>query len=337
MKDPLDPKIESALKTLQDIPQRREEDAVKGRAQFLSEVFEIQKSVSNSVISRHKGWNQQQNWINRIFRKETSPMFTTIASVVLALALALGGSGLTVAAAQSSNSDEFLYPIKLLSEDVRLGLTTDAEESIDLELEFLNRRTLELHDIVNEGKMPGAGLMNRIRNQVNITIELAAGLQPEDTVMVMQKVQTQMQTQEQIFQNMQSGSEDANVLQTRTMLQNHLRLVDSYLNDPLMTQEQLRQRLQEQLEQQEKLQEQIRQQEQIRNQTQQPEGIGTPQGDQNQFGQPENQGGNESPGEPQGPGGGSGSGGNGQGGQMGTPTWQPGEPTNQGGNGQNKN
>ena len=336
MKDPLDPKIESALTTLQDIPQRREEDAVKGRAQFLSEVFEIQKSVSNSVISRHKGWNQQQNWINRIFRKETSPMFTTIASVVLALALALGGSGLTVAAAQSSNSDEFLYPIKLLSEDVRLGLTTDAEESIDLELEFLNRRTLELHDIVNEGKMPGAGLMNRIRNQVNITIELAAGLPPEDTVMVMQKVQTQMQTQEQIFQNMQSGSEDANVLQTRTMLQNHLRLVDSYLNDPQMTQEQLRQRLQEQLEQQEKLQEQIRQQEQIRNQTQQPEGIGTPQGDQNQFGQPENQGGNESSGEPQGPGGGSGSGGNGQGGQMGTPTWLPGEPTNQGGNGQNK-
>jgi hypothetical protein len=336
MKDPLDPRIESALKTLQDVPKRNIEDAVKGRAQFLSETFEINKNVSNLDLSRHKGWNDQNNWINRIFRKETSPMFTTIASVILAIALALGGSGLTVAAAQSSNSDEFLYPIKLLSEDVRLGLTTNAVESIDLELEFLNRRTMELHNVINEGKIPTTGLMNRIRNQFNITIELAAELQPDDSLRVMEQVRTQMQTQEQLFQNMQNGSEDANVLQTRTMLQNQIRLVDSYLNDPQMTQDQLRQRLQEQLDEQEKLQEQIRQQDQIRNQTLQPEGIGTPQGDQNQFGQPENQGGNESPGEPHGPSGGSGSGGNGQGWQTGTPTWQPGDPTNQGGTGQNK-
>ncbi len=336
MKDPLDPKIENSLKILRDTPQRNEEDAIKGRAQFLSEAIEINISVSNSEISRHKGWNQQQNWINRIFRKETSPMFTTIASVVLALALALGGTGITLAAAQSSNSDELLYPIKLLSEDVRLSLTTDAEDSIGLELEFLNRRTLELHDIVNEDKLPGAGLMNRIRNQVNMTIELASGLPLEDALKVMEMIKTQMQTQEQLFQNMQMGSDEANVLQTRTMLQKHIQLVDSYLNDPQMTQEQLRQRLQEQVDEQEKLQEQIKQQDQIRKQTQQPEGVGTPQGDQNQFGQPENQGGNESPGEPQGPGGGSGSGGNGQGWQTGTPTWQPEEPTNQGGNGQNK-
>ena len=181
MMDPLDPRIENALDKLRNVPHREVENAVKGRAIFLGEAHKIQPNVSNSEMLRHKGWNQKKSWTTRIFRKETSPMFTTLVSAFLAIVLALGGSGVTLAAAQSSNSDDFLYPLKLFSEDVRLELTNGTPEAIMLELEYLTRRTTELQAIIGENKVPSTGLINRIQEQINTILQQATRLDKEDS------------------------------------------------------------------------------------------------------------------------------------------------------------
>ena len=186
MMDPLDPRIENALNKLKNVPHREAENAVKGRANFLGEAHKFQPSVSNSEMLRHKGWNQKKSWTTRLFRKETSPMFTTLVSAFLAIVLALGGSGVTLAAAQSSNSDDFLYPLKLFSEDVRLELTNGTPEAIQLELEYLTRRTMELQAIIGENKVPSTGLINRIQEQINTILQQSTRLDKEESLLLMQ-------------------------------------------------------------------------------------------------------------------------------------------------------
>jgi hypothetical protein len=328
MMDPLDPRIENALDKLKNSPHREAENAVKGRAIFLGEAHKIQLSVSNSEMLRHKGWNQKKSWTTRIFRKETSPMFTTLVSAFLAIVLALGGSGVTLAAAQSSNSDDFLYPLKLFSEDVRLELINGTPEAIRLELEYLIRRTMELQEIIGENKIPSTGLINRLQEQINTILQQATRLDKEDSLQLMQQVRDQIQIQEQLFQQLQSEVDDPTMLQIRTMLQDRIRLLDLATGNSQMTQEQLQQKLQEQMQLENQLQEQIKEQEQLRNQTQQPIDAGNSLNDQNQTGEPGYQNGDGSPVETPVPGNGNG--------QEATPLWPTDQPNRGGGNGQNQ-
>ena len=330
MMDPLDPRIENALDKLRNVPHREAENAVKGRANFLGEVHKIQPSVSNSEMLRHKGWNQKKSWTTRIFRKETSPMFTTLVSAFLAIVLALGGSGVTLAAAQSSNSDDFLYPLKLFSEDVRLELTNGTPEAIQLELEYLTRRTMELQAIIGENKVPSTGLINRIQEQINTILQQSTRLDKEESLLLMKQIRDQIQLQEQLFLQLQTGVDDPNILQIRTMLQDRIRLLDSATGSSQMTQEQLQQKLQEQMQLEIQLQEQIKEQEQQRIQTQQPADAGNSQTDQNQTGQPGYQNMDGSPEGTSIPGYEDGNG------QEVTPLWPTDQPNRGGGNGQNQ-
>lgn len=255
-------------------------------------------------------------------------MFTTLVSAFLAIVLALGGSGVTLAAAQSSNSDDFLYPLKLFSEDVRLELTNGTPEAFQLELEFLTRRTMELQAIIGENKVPSTGLINRIQEQINTILQQATHLDKEDSLRLMQQIRDQIQLQEQLFQQLQSGVDDPNMLQIRAMLQDRIRLLDLATGSSQMTQEQLQQKLQEQMQLENQLQEQIKEQEQLRIQTQQPVDAGNSQNDQNQTGQPGYQNEDGSPEETPVPGNGNG--------QEVTPLWPTDQPNRGGGNGQNQ-
>jgi hypothetical protein len=89
MIDPLDPKLAKEFDKLRSVPNRDDEKAIKGRAIFLAESHRIQQTVSNSEMLRHKGWNHNKSWTTRIFRKETSPMFTTLVSAFLTIVLIL--------------------------------------------------------------------------------------------------------------------------------------------------------------------------------------------------------------------------------------------------------
>lgn len=89
---------------------------------------------SSKVEPNNSGWN---SWNQRTIR-----MFLIAAIIIVA------GIG-TVRASESTEPGDTLYPVKLLTEDVELGLTTDDEAQGDLQAEFAENR-LEEKDTLEE-------------------------------------------------------------------------------------------------------------------------------------------------------------------------------------------
>jgi hypothetical protein len=71
-----------------------------------------------------------------------------ITAVLSGLGLIIGGSMVGVSAAEQSVPGDLLFPVKLVSEQTRLVLTTDKREKVRLKGEFVNRRVDEIKKIV---------------------------------------------------------------------------------------------------------------------------------------------------------------------------------------------
>lgn len=70
-----------------------------------------------------------------------------VAAVLSGLGLIIGGSMASVSAAEQTVPGDLLFPIKLVSEQTRLVLTTDKTEKVRLKGEFVNRRVDEIKKI----------------------------------------------------------------------------------------------------------------------------------------------------------------------------------------------
>jgi hypothetical protein len=77
------------------------------------------------------------------------PRWATIVAVVLVLLLAGGG---TVAAASNSMPDEFLYPVKLATEQVQLTFTPSSMDRAELYTKLADRRVAEIASMVSKDK-----------------------------------------------------------------------------------------------------------------------------------------------------------------------------------------
>ena len=70
-----------------------------------------------------------------------------IAAVLSGIGLIVGGSLASVSAAEQAVPGDLLFPIKLVSEQTRLALTTDKRDKVRLKGEFVNRRVDEIKKI----------------------------------------------------------------------------------------------------------------------------------------------------------------------------------------------
>jgi hypothetical protein len=172
-------------------------------------------------------------------------MFSPIVTILIAISLVLGGGSLTVVGAQSSQPDQPLYGVKLLSEDARLQLTSNAQTAFQLQLEFADRRAAEIQTMFQNGKVPSASVQNRYQIQVEQTIRLAAGMPESQAVQALEQVRLRLQNQQQAFLQLNPGANpQAEAARTRLqqMIQQRLQWVEEGLADPAM----LRQKLQQQ-------------------------------------------------------------------------------------------
>ena len=181
-------------------------------------------------------------------------MFSTLATIVLLASLILGGGGATIATAQSSQPGQPLYSLKVMSEDTRMKLTADPQAEFQLALEFANRRAEEIKTLLQAGGIPSAAVQARYQSQVEQAIQFALNLPDAQTLKALDQIQSRLKTQQQAFLLVQANGSpkvDAILLQTRLMLQEHLRLVEVGLTDPTLLRDQLRlrdlQRKQDQL------------------------------------------------------------------------------------------
>ncbi|MEJ2303037.1 MAG: DUF5667 domain-containing protein [Anaerolineales bacterium] len=179
-------------------------------------------------------------------------MLATLTSILMIVSILLGGTGVTVYAAQDSLPDQPLYGVKTWSEDFRVVLTNDLQSKLNLDLELANRRVEEMVALSASGVTPSDALLARLENHLNQTLHLAAGLDDDCFAPAMEKVRQTMQIQERelIQAQVQAATPaEAQLARARDMIQARLRLVEDGLQDPLAFRERLRTREQLQIRQ----------------------------------------------------------------------------------------
>jgi hypothetical protein len=201
LSDDLDAALSRDLEVIKIIPRRDPVTTQKARARFLAEMNSI--CAKNVIKDSHLRHTQQSEvkkgfcW----FGKEFSPMFTQIVLAVLIALSVLGGGGAgAVYASQSSIPGDFLYPVKLLSEDVQLNWTTDPARQLELNLEMAHERLHEMEQVKLANREIPEESFQGVYNHLENSLQLGARLyvdDPEAQLKLNERVQMQIQNLEQ--------------------------------------------------------------------------------------------------------------------------------------------
>jgi len=244
-KNDIDPEVIRQLESLKEIPERDAHKAEEGRAAFMKAAEKEFEGVSPLPVKRHNHWMKSIRSKETIQRKEQSPMFNFVTTILIALSLLLGGGGVTVAAAQSSLPDQTLYGVKLLSEDVRLKMTNDPEAQFQLAMDYAQRRAAEIQTMLQSGNVPDEALQTRYQAQVEEALQYALKLPDSRAIQALQQIQTRLQEQNQALIKVQtngSPAAEAALLRNRQMIQEHLQWVQGGLSDPEKFKQQMQNR-----------------------------------------------------------------------------------------------
>lgn len=174
---------------------------------------------------------------------------TTVALVLLTLALAFGGSGVAVFAAQDAMPNDPLYGIKLTSEDARVNWESDAQTRAELNLEFAKRRMNEIATLAYNGIVPPDAMMERQQLQIQTALHDAAGLDDPAMNRILRRMQTMLQEQVQTCDRLRTRASDSvtpALDRVRERLRLQLELTDLGLRDPQQFRTQMRHAAQEQ-------------------------------------------------------------------------------------------
>jgi hypothetical protein len=107
---------------------------------------------------------------------QEKPVMKVLVAILLAIAVILAGSSITVFASQYSLPGQVLYQVKSWSEDVRLLMTTSPDAKLGLTLKFTNLRVKEISGILTDGNTVNNQTVDRFQQELEDAIQLAAQL-----------------------------------------------------------------------------------------------------------------------------------------------------------------
>ena len=182
------------------------------------------KQLTNQPVSK-PSFSRLTLW-NTIFHKEFR--MGTIATIMIILGLVLGGTSATAYAAQDDLPNQFLYPVKLLTEEVQSGLTTDTQAKMELALEFAETRINEIIQLKEEGLLPPEPVYANLEMQIQNAIMLSTQLGESKLEPALLQIRDRLQIQEKL---MGKGDQSPTLLRTRTLLQERIQLIDTGLGN----------------------------------------------------------------------------------------------------------
>ncbi len=227
------PKIMDALDELQSFPPRDPATAARGEAAFLKRAAEIGSAVSREQKTGPMIWISA---IGSIFRrKENTPMLKPLFAAVIAVMLFFGGTGATVYAAQGSQPDQTLYPVKTWSEDALVSLAGTPRSRLNYDLDFSDRRIMEIAGLLSAGNPIPEMVVTRLQIELQQALELAAGM--DDPQMLQQLEQIRLRAEAQLRKMnglMSDAPESAQpaLLKVRTRIQQQVQLATMGKMDP---------------------------------------------------------------------------------------------------------
>src|SRR3990172_9483687 len=215
----LNSKIERSFEELRNVPPRDPGSAARGRLQFLRQAEKLRLGVSALEEQRHKGWNRI--FPPMFFGKE-QPLMKAMIATTLALFVFFSAAGATVYAAQNQ---------------------------MDYALDFADRRIAEAAGLVNTGQMVPEQLETRLRTQMDLALNLAAGLDEPLMVQQLEQIRLRSQNQLQIMNMLMTNAPESvePILERmRDRIRQQIQLVELGQSDPqaFKSQVQDRERLQ---------------------------------------------------------------------------------------------
>lgn len=110
-----------------------------------------------------------------------------VMAVMSMVALAMGGSLMSVSAAERSYPGDFFYGLKLATEQARLAWVSSKNDKLKLKTEFTDRRVQELREVAsvrkdNEGVKQVAEILKRDMNTIKEQLTDVKDTSPEDAV-----------------------------------------------------------------------------------------------------------------------------------------------------------
>ena len=216
----------------------------RGRRDFLAQASALSEPVPILENQRHTGWIV--SLISYFKTKEYSPMYTTIASFLLVLALMFGGSSAAVFAAQDSLPNQSLYQLKTLSEDIALRSTLRNTHRLQMALEYADRRVSEMIRLRERQQEIPESTYLRLQNHLDQALRIGANSDEGEMVRVLNQVRERLQLQSGLLAS--EPDHDPLLLRVREMIQTRIGWAELGLDQP----EQFRQqaRLQTQFNQQ---------------------------------------------------------------------------------------
>ncbi|NMC55543.1 MAG: hypothetical protein GYA48_18120 [Chloroflexi bacterium] len=246
MHDELEQEIFEQLTPLREVPARQPQAMKAGRERFLAQAAEIRASLPVSKPADMR-LSKQKITFSTLFglRKEPVPMIAQIGLAILLAVTVLAGGGATVYASQASQPDEFLYPVKIWSEDVRYDMAASEPQQLQLAVEFANRRLEELQAQQLDQLPVDEAVVQRLQLHVEESLQLMTrlNLSEEDQL----QIQDQLRVQERLMQQLSladGAPETALLLQVREMMSEQLRLAGVEAEQPVQTQQQNQQQQQ---------------------------------------------------------------------------------------------
>ena len=154
-------------------------------------------------------------------------------AAVLAVAVAITGMGGGVVLAADTLPGDFLYPVKLLSEDVRLALTPDPAGRAELEMAFVSLRVQEMARLAQQGQeVPQAVVVRMTRQMEQAMVEIAQA-RPEEVPALLERVMERTRLHQQVLEGAATGSS----AETQTRLREASQLMErtrlNAENDPM--------------------------------------------------------------------------------------------------------
>jgi len=136
-----------------------------------------------------------------------------VMAVVMVIAIAMTGAGGGVVLAGDSLPGDLLYPVKLISEDVKLLLSTDPADRAELAMTYAGERVEEMEKLANQGEVIPDTVLARMTRQMEQTMVEIAHSRPEDVPALLERVMGRTKAHLRVLEQAGTGAGEEN--QTR--------------------------------------------------------------------------------------------------------------------------
>jgi hypothetical protein len=122
-------------------------------------------------------------------------------AAVLAVVVAIAGMGGGVVLAADALPGDFLYPVKLLSEDVRLALTSGPSARAELGMAFVDLRVQEMTRLAQQGEEVRQAEVDRMTRQMEQVMVEIAKSQPEEAPALLSRLIERTRLHQQVLED----------------------------------------------------------------------------------------------------------------------------------------